>query len=126
MNGISELTQLQNKRCKNAAEKNLIVVEVDRRKRTIEDIGGQVPHYDILVSVLWCAMDAGTRSHVSGKLDVNEVVYCDLKQAVCLHTNLAAATSTRPPTAMDISSIATVIDGEERQPQQQPTQPQVY
>ncbi len=71
-------------------------------------------------------MDRGARDHVSGKLDVDEVLYCDLKQAVCSHTNLVGATSTRAPTAMDISSIATVIDGEERQPQHHPTQPHVY
>ena len=109
MKEIAELTLLQNKRCKNAAETNLIVLEVDRRKRIIEEFGGQIPSNDILVSVLWCAMDADTRNHVPRKLDVADVVYCDLKQAVCLHTNLVGATSTRSPTAMDIGSIATVV-----------------
>ena len=109
MREIAELTLLQNERCKLAVETHLIVLEVGRRKRIIEDIGGQIPSNDILVSVLWCAMDTDTRNHVSGKLDVTEVLYCDLKQAVCLHTNLVGATSSRSPTAMDIGSIATVV-----------------
>ena len=32
MTGLSELNQVQNKRCKNATETILIVMEVDRRK----------------------------------------------------------------------------------------------
>ena len=53
MKEIAELTQLQNKLCKNTAETALVVLEVDRRKRLIEEIGGQTPHNDIVVSVLW-------------------------------------------------------------------------
>ena len=113
MKEIAELTSLQNKRCKNAAETSLIVLEVDRRKRLIEDIGGQVPSNDILVSVLWCAMGPNTRSHVSVKLDVETVEYPLLRQAVNAHTSLVGATSSRTPTAMDIGPIANVMDSEE-------------
>ena len=64
MRELSELTQLQNKRCKNAAETSLIVLEIDRRTSD-----------DLLTSVLWMAMDPGTRSRVSGKIDVEEADY---------------------------------------------------
>ena len=37
---IGELTALQSKRCNTAAETALIVLEVDRRKRIIEQTGG--------------------------------------------------------------------------------------
>ena len=50
MEKVSELTQLQNKRCKHAAETVLILLEVDRRKRLIDEIGGQEPSNDTLVS----------------------------------------------------------------------------
>ena len=107
---ISELTALQNKRFKDAAETSLIVLEVDRRKRLIEEIGAQAPSNDVLVSVLWMAMDASTRSHVSGKLDVNEVIYIDLRQAVMAYTSLVGATTPKAPTPMDIGAIANVVD----------------
>ena len=102
---IAELTALQSTRCKTAAETALIVLEVDRRKRIIEQIGGQLPSNDILVGVLWATMDAGTRTHVSSKIaDVSEVTYPELRQAIGVHTNLVSATS-RGPTAMDIGAI---------------------
>ena len=65
MKEVSELTQLQNKRCKNVAETALIVLEVDRRKRLIEEIGGQEPSNGTLVSVLWMSMDTASRNHIS-------------------------------------------------------------
>ena len=34
MREVAELSQLQNKRCKNAAETTLVVLEVDRRRRS--------------------------------------------------------------------------------------------
>ena len=40
MKEVAELTALQNKRCKNAAETNLILLEVDRRKKLIHEIRG--------------------------------------------------------------------------------------
>ena len=73
---IAELIALQTKRCKIAAETALIVLEVDRRKRIIEQIGGQLPSNEILVGVLWSSMDPGARSHVSGEIaEVSEVTY---------------------------------------------------
>ena len=112
MQQISELTALQNKRCKNTAETSLIVLEVDRRKRLIEEIGAQAPSNAVLVSVLWMAMDANTRSHVSGELDVNEVIYMDLRQAVMAYTSLVGATAPRAATPMDIGAIADISGGE--------------
>ena len=109
MREIAELTALQTKRCKNASETSLILLEVDRRKRVIEQIGGQAPSNDILVGVLWSTMDPSTKTHVSGRIsDVSDVVYADLKQAIATHTNLVGATSARAPNAMDISAIASV------------------
>ena len=40
MREMAELGQRQNKRCKNATETRLIIDEIDRRKRVIEEIGG--------------------------------------------------------------------------------------
>ena len=85
---LSELNQLQNKRCKNAAETTLILMEVDRWKRIIEEIGGKAPSNDTVIGVLWMAMGPPTRTHVSGKLDAQEVVYSDLREAVIKHTSL--------------------------------------
>ena len=118
MKELAESTQLQNKRCKNTSETALIVLEIDRRRMLIAEIGGQAPSDDVIVSVLWMAMDPGTTSHVSGKLDVSEVEYTDLRQAVMMHTSLTSATSNggrgnSSPTAMDIGSIASVVEGEE-------------
>ena len=70
MRELAELTQLQNKRCKNAAETSLIVLEIDRRTMLLEETGGSPPSDDMLTSVLWMAMGPGARSHVSGKIDV--------------------------------------------------------
>ena len=69
MKEIAELTALQSKRCTHAAESSILLLEVDRRKRLIEEIGGETPSNDTLVGVRWMAMDHGTRSHVSSKLD---------------------------------------------------------
>ena len=43
MKELVGLSQLQNKRRKNAAETSMTVVEIDRRKRLIEEIGGPDP-----------------------------------------------------------------------------------
>ena len=122
MKEIAELNALQNKRCKNAAETSLILLEVDRRKRLIEEIGGQVPSNDTLVNVLWVSMDPGTKSHVSGKLDAAEVQYPELKQAIMRYISLLGATSGvgRPSTAMDIGMISSCTDaGGDQQPDAQ-------
>ena len=93
MREIAERMSLQNKRCKNALETSLVLLEVDRRKRLIEEIGGQPPFNDTLVNVLWMAMDQSTRSHISGKLDPASVEFQDMKQAILQHTTLVGATS---------------------------------
>ena len=66
MRETTEMGQLQNKRCKNAAVATLIVLELDRRKRVIEEIGGQAPSNDTLVGVLWFAMYTSTRTMCRG------------------------------------------------------------
>ena len=82
-------------------------MEIDRRKRIIEEIGGVAPGNDTLVGILWVAMDGPTRSHVSGKLDVAEVLYVDLREAVLKHAGLVGATSQqRSATSMDVSATA--------------------
>ena len=68
----------------------------------------------MLVNVLWMAMDPGTRSHVSDKLDASsDVEFKHMKDAVMRHTTLVGATSgggAGRPVAMDVSSIASVTD----------------
>ena len=83
MKEVAELSALQNKRCKNATETSLILLDIDRRRKRIAEIGGQDPSNDTLVSVLWMSMDAGSRSHVSGKLNVAEVTYVDCGMHSC-------------------------------------------
>ena len=70
MRELAELKQLQDKRCKNVAETSLIVLEINRRTMLLAEAGGSPPSDDLLTSVLWMAMNPGTRSHVSGKIDV--------------------------------------------------------
>ena len=77
-NKMRGLQALSNKRCKNAKETALIISEIDRRKKDIEEVGGQTPGNDTLVGVLWAAMDANTRTHVSCTLD-EETVYSELQ-----------------------------------------------
>lgn len=78
MTGLAELNHLQNKRSNNAPETNLIVMEINRRKRIIEEIGADAPVNDTLVGVLWMAMDQATRTNVSSQIDAQAVVYSDL------------------------------------------------
>ena len=105
---------LQNKRCKNASETSLILIEIDRRQRLIAEIGGVPSGDEMLVSVLWMAMDPGTRSHVSSKIDANSAVeFKVMKEAVMRHTTLVGATSgatANRTVAMDIGAIASVTD----------------
>lgn len=112
MQELGILMQLMSKRCKNLAETWLILLEIDRRKMLIEEVGGSHPDDDVLTSVFLTSMDAGTRSHVSSKLDMDSIAYTQLRQAVMAHCTLQANTG-RPAsqsTAMDIGSIASVGD----------------
>ena len=110
MKEIAELNALQNKRCKSAAETSVILLEVDRRRRLIVEIGGQEPSNDTLANVLWLAMGPGTRDHVSSKLeDATTVEYKELKTAIMRHVSLVNATRPSRPVAMDIGSIASVV-----------------
>ena len=74
MKEIAELMALQNKPCKNVTETSLVLLELDRRHRLISEIGGDPPSNDTLVNVLWMAMDPGTRSNISGKIDATSNV----------------------------------------------------
>ena len=107
---LAELTNLQNKRCKNAAETAMIVLEIDRRKRMIVDIGGKVPDADVCQNVLWMSMDPSTRAHVTGKVNMDTVDFAELRQVVQAFCNLVASTSSSGKgggvAAMDIGSIA--------------------
>ena len=110
MKQLSELTHLQQKRCKHAGETAIILLEVDRHVKKIRDTGGVPPDDDVLINVLWTTMDAQTRSHVTGKVDMEEVTYAELRTALMIWTNLVASTTRGTPAngavAMDISSIA--------------------
>lgn len=115
MRQLAELTQLQNKRCKNVAQTSLIVLEIDREKILLAEAEGSPPSDDLLMSVLGMAMDPGTRSHLSGEIDVEEANYPLLRKTVAGHTNLTSATSQGRgggPTAMDIGAIASFTDTE--------------
>ena len=92
MKEIAELMDLRNKRCKNAAETNLVLLEVNRRKMLIEDIGGETPSDDTLTNVMWMSMDPATKSHVSTKLDPSTVLWVDMKETIMRHTTLVGAT----------------------------------
>ena len=112
-NELRELMQLMNKRCKNTAETQLIVVEIDRRKMIISECGGDPPDDDITTSVLLMSMDGATRSHVSGKMDMEDMEYSALRQTVMAYCTLQANTSrtgSSQAVPMDIGSIASVAD----------------
>ena len=49
---LGELTMLQSKRCKNPAETATIILETDRRKTVIADIGGRAPDEDVCQNIL--------------------------------------------------------------------------
>ena len=105
---------LQNKRCKNAAETFLILFEIDRRQKLIAEIGGAPVEDEMLVNVLWMAMDPSTRSHVALKVGDNpEIPFPEMKEAIMRQTTLVGATSgaaVNRTVAMDIGSIASVTD----------------
>ena len=79
---VFELTQLQQKRCKNTNETDMIILEIDRRKRIIAMIGGKPPDEDVAVNILWLPMDPATRAHVTGKVDMDNVWFMELRQIV--------------------------------------------
>ena len=105
MKELVELHQLQNKRCKNAAETSMLVVEIDRRKRLIEEIGGSAPSNDTMVGVLWMSADPSTRTHVASNVDAEEALYHDLRVVVMKFTTLVGATTVAKVTPMDIGAI---------------------
>ena len=113
MKEVAELMALQNKRCKNASETSLILLEIDRQ-RLIAEIGGQPPSDGTIANVLWMAMGPGTRSHIPAKLGATSAVeFKDMKEAIMKRTTLVGATSGggfSRPTAMGVSSIASVTD----------------
>ena len=110
-NELRELMQLMNKRCKNTGETSLIVLEIDRRKMLIAEVGVSPPGDDVTTSVLLAAMDPSTRSHVSSKLNMEELTYPPLRQAVMAHCTLQSNNSrSSGPVAMDIGSIGSVAD----------------
>ena len=122
MKETCELMALQNKRCKNAAETALILLDISRRQKLIAEIGGTPVDNAILVNVLWMSMDPGTRSHISSKInaDDQQVDFPIMREAVMRHTTLVGATSgasASRPTAMDVGSIASVTDRDQPQPQ---------
>ena len=86
------LMQLQYKRCKNAAETELIIREIDKRKKLIEEIGGACSD-DMLIAVIWASMDPNTRSQVSAKMEATDVGFVELRAAVVQYTGLIGATT---------------------------------
>ena len=62
-------------------------------------MGAQAPGNDVLVGLLWVAMDNNTKTHVSGKIDVAEAVYADVREAVLKHVSLIGAANQRPSNA---------------------------
>ena len=68
-----------------------------RRQKIISDLQGKPVEDEMLVDVLWMAMDQGTRTHVSSKLDAStEISFQVMKEAVMRHTTLVGATSGAP------------------------------
>lgn len=69
---------------------------------------------EILVNVLWMAMDPSTRSHASLKVGDNPgIPFQEMKEAIMRHTTLVGASSgaaVSRTVAMDIGSIASVTD----------------
>ena len=105
---------LQNRRCKNAADTSLILLEIDRVQKLITEIGGAPVGEEMLVNILWMAMGQSARSYVSIKVgDDAEVSFQVMKEAIMRHTTLVGATSgaaVSRTVAMDIRSISSVTD----------------
>ena len=104
MRDLTALTMLQSKRCKNASETMVVLLEIDRMRKKITEGGGSVDD-DVLVTTLWSTMDGQTRTHVSSKIDMELTKYLELRQAVMNFTNLVTATGRGGAVAMDIGSI---------------------
>ena len=88
------------------------MLEVDSHVKKIRETGGVPPDDDILINVLWVTMDGQTRAHVTGKIDMEQVTYPELRSALMIYTNLVTSasrsTSANGAVAMDIGSIASV------------------
>ena len=108
---LGEFTKLQNRRCKNTAETAGLIFEIDLRKKQIADIGGRAPDDDVCQHILWMSMDATTRAHVTGKLDMDNVGFMELRQVVQSFCNLIASTNIASrgsgAVPMDIGTIST-------------------
>ena len=104
MRDLTALTQLQHKSCENANETTLKLLEIDRIKKRITDTGGTVDD-DVLVNTLWTTMDTQTRTHVSGKIDLESARYLELRQAVMTFTNLVASTTRGGAAPMNLGSL---------------------
>lgn len=102
---LAEMSQLQKKRCNNAAETSMTVVEIVRGKRFIEQIGGSAPPNDTMLGVLWMSMDPSTRTHVARKVDAEEVLNHALREPVMQLTTLVPATTVAKAAPMDIGAI---------------------
>ena len=64
----------------------------------IAEIGGTPVADEMLVNVLWMAMDPGTRSHVSSKIDANaDVDFQVMTEAVMRHTTLVVPPAVPQP-----------------------------
>ena len=68
MKRMAELMDLRKGRCKNASETNLVLLEVNRRKRLIEDIGGEAPSNDTLTNFMRMSMGPATKITCSSAL----------------------------------------------------------
>ena len=90
----------------------MIILEIDRRKRIIDEVGGRATDEDVCQNILWLSMDPTTRAHVTGKVDMDTVSFADLRLVVQSFCNLIASTNNSGKgggvIAMDIGSIASV------------------
>ena len=77
---------------------------------------------DVCISILWLSMDAATRAHVTGKVDMESVAFTELRQIVQSYTNLIGSMTTSGRgggvVAMDIGSIASVGDSSSEWPRE--------
>ena len=88
-------------------------MEIDRRKRVIDEIGARPPGNDTFASILWMAMDPSTRTNSSSKVATEDVQYPELREVAMRYTSIAVATSTKYGAAMDIGSIDEAKDRQE-------------
>ena len=107
---FGELMSLRDKRCKHSQETALIVLELDRRQKSISMSGGKPPDEDVTINILWMSMGPSTEAHVTGEVDMVAVDYVELRQIVQSYANLINSTPSRGKgngvVPMDISPIA--------------------